>query len=237
MKKEIISQLIARDYRQAQILQEHGIDIFSGSRLTLEEYCRKTEIDLGQVISKLEYRQTSEPNFQAPFDSWPIDFLCGYIVNRHHKYVYDSLPVLSGLIEEVRNKNSDYSIDKVSDVFRRMARDMKVHMMKEEKVLFPFIEQMVEASRENIRISRAFFGTVNNPTQILEIEHEHSWEDISLIRTLTNNYNIKGNVDPSLAILYKGLEEFEQDLLVHLDLENNILFPKAILLEKQLGVS
>lgn len=151
--------------------------------------------------------------------------------------MYESLPLLLALMEKLINEGDNPIVNKISEVFKRMARDMMLHMMKEEKILFPFIEQMVEASKESIIVPTPFFGTVNNPTQIMAVEHEHSWEDISLIRTLTDNYNINGNTDPSLAILYKGLEDFEKDLIIHLDLENNILFPKAILLEKRLGIS
>lgn len=237
MKEERISELVAQDFRKANILQELGINIFSGAKQTLEEYCSKEQFDLTQIVSKLEDRQSLENASRLPFDSWPLDFLCCYIVNKHHKYVYGSLPLLSALMEKLVNKTEDHPVNKVSEVFKRMARDMVLHMMKEEKILFPFIEQMVEASKESITIARPFFGTVNNPTEIMQIEHEHSWEDISLIRSLTENYNIRGNAEPSVAILYKGLEEFETDLLVHLDLENKILFPKAILLEKRIGLS
>lgn len=236
VKEKTITHLVAREYRVANILQECGIDIFSGAKMTLKEYCCKAQVDLSQVVSRLGDEQALKRASYAPFDSWPLDFLCCYIVKRHHEYAYENITILCGLIEKLDNV-SDYTIGKVCDVFKRMARDMKLHMMKEENILFPFIEQMVEASRERIQIARPFFGTVNNPTQIMEIEHEHSWEDISLIRTLTDNYNIKGNADPKMAILCRGLEQFEMDLVIHLDLENNILFPKAILLEKQLGVS
>lgn len=237
MKQEIIAHLIASDYRKANILEEYGVDIFSGAELTLEEFCHKARLDLCQVSSKLKHRQALERASHVPFDSWPLDFLCSYIVNRHHKYAYENLSILLGLIEKLEIDSCVSSVEKLSNVFKRMARDMKLHMMKEENILFPFIEQMVEASRERIQIARPFFGTVNNPTQIMEIEHEHSWEDISLIRTLTDNYNSSEDAEPSWILLCKGLEQFERDLLIHLDLENNILFPKAILLEKQLGVS
>ncbi len=237
MKAETIAELIAQDFRRANILQELGINVFSGAKQTLEEYCSKEQFDLTLILSKLEDQQSLENASRLPFDSWPLDFLCCYIVHKHHNYVYKSLHLLSALIEKLVNKNENNPVNKLSEVFKRMARDIELHMMKEEKILFPFIEQMVEASKESIKIARPFFGTINNPTQIMEIEHEHSWEDISLIRSLTDNYNIKGNAEPSVAILCKGLEEFEADLLIHLDLENNILFPKAILLEKRLGVS
>lgn len=237
LEKERIAELVAQDFKRANILQEYGIDIFNGAKQTLEEYCNKERLDLGQIVSKLENIHSLRVASILPFDSWPLDFLSSYIVNRHHRYVYESLPLLLGLGEKLVNETDDFAVNKVSQVFKRMAKEMMLHMMKEENILFPFIEQMVEASKENITIRRPFFGTVNNPTEIMQIEHEHSWDDISLIRSLTDNFNIRGNAEPSVAILYKGLEEFEMDLLVHIDLENKILFPKAIILEKLIGLS
>lgn len=237
MKEELIIELVAEDFRRGQILQDFGIDIFSGAKQTLQDYCLKEGLSLVRIVSNLEDLSTVTSSNRLPFDSWPLDFLCFYIVEKHHKYVYRCMTLLLALMDNLAKEGESPAMNKIYEVFKRMARDMALHMKKEESILFPFIEQMVEAEKENVKIERPFFGTVNNPTEIMEIEHEYSWEDISLIRTLTGNYNISESSEPLIVEIFNGLEEFERDLLVHLDLENNILFPKAILLEKQLGLS
>lgn len=237
MKKDRIAQVVAKDFRRGNVLGELGIDIFSGAKHTLEEYCGISRLDLHGILTQLKDPKRLEDASYLPFDSWPLDFLSNYIVNRHHRYVNESLPVLLALTEKLSYKTDNHAFMKVSNVFKLMAKEIMIHMMKEETILFPFIEQMVEASKENITIARPFFGTVNNPAHIMQIEHEHSWDDISLIRSLTDNFNILGNAEPLVASFYKGLEEFEADLMVHIDLENKILFPKAILLEKRIGLS
>jgi regulator of cell morphogenesis and NO signaling len=123
---------------------------------------------------------------------------------------------------------------KVAGVFNGIAKDLGLHLMKEENILFPYVKQLAEAAKQNIKIAPAPFGSVNNPTQIMEMEHEQAGEDMSAIREITNNYTLPEDACATFTILYKKLQEFENDLFNHVHLENNILFPKAILLEKEL---
>ncbi|MBC8052281.1 MAG: hemerythrin domain-containing protein [Sphingobacteriaceae bacterium] len=173
------------------------------------------------------------------YDTWRLDYLCDHIVRKHHAYIYETMPVISELAHKVADEEGHIhrEIIRVYQIFRRMASHITRHMMKEEKVLFPFIEQLVEASIENIKVSRPFFGTVNNPAQIMQVEHEEADADMIMIRKVTRNYTLPANASESVISLYEKLEEFEKDLLLHVHLESNILFPKAIKLEKELGLS
>lgn len=173
------------------------------------------------------------------FETWKLDRLCQYIVSKHHSFTYQQMSFISALTEKIVAEESHIYpfIYKLSQVFDRMAIDTKKHMRKEERILFPFIEQLVEAAEENVKISRPFFGTVNNPTQVMTIEHEEAAEDMATIRKITDNYRIPSNASSSLIALYEKLEQFEADLKIHVYLENDILFPKAILLEKEIGLS
>lgn len=179
-----------------------------------------------------------EPN-SLNFQTWRLDKLCHYIVSKHHSFTYQQMSFISALAEKiVADESHNYPyIRKLSEVFNRMAIDTKIHMRKEERILFPFIEQLVEAAEENVKVSRPFFGTVNNPTQIMTVEHEEAAEDMATIRKITNNFRIPSNASKSLVTLYERLKQFEADLKTHVYLENHILFPKAILLEKKIGIS
>lgn len=173
------------------------------------------------------------------FETWKLDRLCQYIVSKHHSFTYQQMSFISALAEKIVTDEGDVYpyIHKLSQIFDRMAIDTKKHMRKEERILFPFIEQLVEAAEENVKINRPFFGTVNNPTQVMTIEHEEAAEDMATIRKITDNYRIPANASPSLITLYEKLTQFEADLKTHVYLENHILFPKAILLEKEIGLS
>ncbi len=107
------------------------------------------------------------------------------------------------------------------------------HMMKEETVLFPFIKQLVNAKKDNQKLAPVGFGTVQNPINMMEHEHEAVGNNLAVIRSITNDYAIPQDACASYKLLFKMLEDFEGDLHTHIHLENNILFPKALKLEKE----
>jgi regulator of cell morphogenesis and NO signaling len=92
----------------------------------------------------------------------------------------------------------------------------------------------LEAAKSNgKKVEPAGFGTVENPINMMEHEHEAVGKNLEKIRVLTNNYALPDDACASYKLLFKMLEEFESDLFIHIHLENNILFPKALKLEKQ----
>src|SRR5690349_19440466 len=129
MEEEKIAELVAQDFRRASILQDLGIDVFSGAKQTLEEYCRNRLLDLVRIVAELKNNQSLERASSFPFNAWPIDFLSSYIVKRHHRYVYESLPLILDLAEKITDETEDKAFDKVFQVIRRMARAMWVHLM------------------------------------------------------------------------------------------------------------
>jgi regulator of cell morphogenesis and NO signaling len=150
--------------------------------------------------------------------------------------VKENIPFISELANKVASVHGDRhpEVIKVAEIFSQIAKDLSLHLMKEENILFPFVKQLTEAARNGQKVSLAPFGTVNNPTQVMEMEHEQAGEDLGAIREVTNGYSLPADACTSFTILYKKLQEFENDLFTHVHLENNILFPKAIQLEKEL---
>ena len=107
-------------------------------------------------------------------------------------------------------------------------------MKKEELILFPFIKNMVRAQKEGTEVPQPRFGSVDNPIRMMEAEHEEAGNLLRRIAELSNNYNPPQGACNTYRAFYAKLDEFEQDLHQHIHLENNILFPKALKLEKQL---
>ena len=170
------------------------------------------------------------------YNKWELDFLIIYIENVHHTYVRESLPLISqyaNKVAKVHGHNYTYVV-KINELFHEVANELLAHMQKEEQVLFPFIKQLVEAKKEGIKNILAPFGTVNNPINMMENEHESAGDIFKEIAKLTNNYTPPTEACNTFKALYAKLEEFEKDLHKHIHLENNILHPKAIALEKQL---
>jgi regulator of cell morphogenesis and NO signaling len=117
-------------------------------------------------------------------------------------------------------------------VFEQVAQEMTQHMAKEEQMLFPYITALVNASRGG-PVPSAPFGQVANPIRMMEIEHQSAGDAMASIRRLSGSYAPPDDACTTFKVTYQELRAFEADLHQHVHLENNILFPKALRLERQ----
>ncbi|MCC7158093.1 MAG: hemerythrin domain-containing protein [Ignavibacteria bacterium] len=170
------------------------------------------------------------------FDKWDVDFLIDYIVNSHHSYVINELPIILHILQNVLEPYGEThpEIAKISSIFSEMNDELISHIQKEEKMLFPYIKKMQMMHKNLLEIQIPPFGNISSPIKVMETEHEEVNILMSKINKLTNGYMPPKVENGSINELYSELKEFETDLQIHLHLENNILFPKSIQIEKEL---
>ena len=234
--EETLGQIAAKDLYKARVFKKYGLDFCCGGRKTVKQACAEKGIDVVTVEQELQQADKSFGRQQLPYNDWSIDFLADYIVNTHHTYVRKSLPELksfSAKVARVHGKQHPelVAIEKlVGDIDSEMSQ----HMVKEEKVLFPFIKELVAAKNSGTAGPSSHFGTVENPILMMEIDHESVGRNLEIIRKLSSDYSLPEDACSSYSLLYRSLEEFEEDIHIHVHLENNILFPKALSLEKEL---
>jgi len=108
-----------------------------------------------------------------------------------------------------------------------------MHMMKEENMLFPNLAKIEAAASEGRGVPAAMFGSVEVPISRMLADHDDAGELIARIRTLSGDFQPPEGAYPTYRALYHGLEEFERDLHRHVHLENNILFPRALEMERE----
>jgi len=235
-QQETIGEMVAKDYRKAQIFKKLGIDFCCGGKKTLDEVCETKGLNADQVKEELSSVRNQEHGPSLNFDKLELDFLTDYIVNIHHQYVKENIPFIRDLANKVAKVHGDRhpELIEVASIFNKIGNDFSLHMMKEENLVFPFIKELIISKKSGVNFPVFSFDNMNTPVQVLEMEHEIAGEDMSAIRTLTNQYTLPDDACTSYTILYKKLLEFENDLFNHVHLENNILFPKAIQLKKEL---
>ena len=105
--------------------------------------------------------------------------------------------------------------------------------MKEEQILFPYITNLDAAIDNQSPAPHAFFGTVQNPVRMMNIEHDTAGDLLREMREITDNYAVPAEACMSYQALYQALIDLEADLHQHIHLENNILFPQAITAERE----
>jgi regulator of cell morphogenesis and NO signaling len=157
------------------------------------------------------------------------------IVDRHHAYVRRITPVIDGWLEKLVRRHGDRhpELTTVRTTFTWLSEDLIAHMVKEEHILFPYIEALAGAA-DTGAAPRAEFGTIANPIGMMEREHQDAGKQLQRLRIATNGYVPPQDGCTTYRLCYEELARFESDLHRHVHLENNVLFPQALELERTL---
>lgn len=235
-ENNIIGELVARDYRAASVFKKYGIDFCCQGNRTIQDACKAKNIDASSVLADLnEANKASTASF-IDYQSWPLDLLVDYIEKKHHRYVEDKTQEIKPYLDKICRVHGDRHPEllEINNLFNEAAGELAAHMKKEELILFPFVRKIAKAKQENAKLEAPHFGTVENPIQMMMHEHNTEGERFRKIENLSNNYTPPVDACNTYRVTFALLKEFEADLHLHIHLENNILFPKAIELEKQI---
>lgn len=232
-----VGELAAADIRKAEVFKKYGLDFCCGGKKSLRQACEEKNINLSQIEKELqEVSQQRMPSKGFDFNRWEIDFLADYIYNEHHKYYYEEAPVIAGLMEKVVNHHcaAHPYLKNIAVWYSALREELDLHFTMEEKIFFPYIKQLAQAKRTNTPVTEGYVQDISEPLQMMEEDHEAAGQILCEINGLTNQYTPPEDACNSFTLLYHKLKTLEDDLHQHIHLENNILFPKAILLEKEL---
>ena len=233
---ETLGEIAAKDLRKAEVFKKYGLDFCCGGKKTVKEACAEKGIDATKVEHELQ--NSDKTSFTArplPYNDWNLDFLADYIVNTHHSYVKNTIPDLRVYAEKVAKVHGAHHPEllQINKLAQEVCDEMSSHMVKEETILFPYVKQLVASKNAgNGAVKFGNLESVETPVNMMEMEHEVVGNNMDEIRKISNNYALPEDACASYSYLFKTLDEFENDLHIHVHLENNILFPKAIDLEK-----
>ena len=233
---ETLGEIASKDLRKAEVFKKYGLDFCCGGKKTVKEACAEKGIDVTKVEQEL---QTADKNISTarplPYNDWSLDFLADYIVNTHHSYVKKIIPDLRVYASKVASVhgNRHPELLAISQLTDEVCNELSSHLIKEETILFPYIKQLVASKNNGTPVQNKNFNTIKNPINMMEHEHEVVGKNLDKMRQLSNNYSLPEDACASYSYLFKTLDEFENDLHIHIHLENNILFPKALALEKK----
>ncbi len=227
-----VRDLASTNPAAARIFEMFGIDYCCGGEKSLAQACSAANVNVGEVVAALK-----EPGPAETDRDWQTETLAAlakYIVEKHHGYIRREIPRLVALLAKVVQVHglNHAELRNIELSFQALSGELSNHLLKEERMLFPYIEQLEIAAKNACRPTPSIFGTVRNPVRMMVMEHDMAGELLHNIRGLTNGYHIPEDACMSFQTLYRGLSEFEVDLHQHIHLENNILFPRAIALEE-----
>lgn len=238
LRNKTVGEIVKDDFRAADIFTSYGIDFCCGGKISVATACAEAKTEESVVISALENLKNQAGAAAYDFDGWKLDFLTDYIINTHHQYVKRAIPQILPLAQKVADVHGDNhpEVVKINHLFQDLAEELTSHLHKEEMILFPYIKKLVAAEAAGGCDDGACFGTIASPISVMEAEHENAGVILKQMFSLSDGYTAPEDACNTFRVLYGKLKEFEDDLHVHIHLENNILFPKSIELEQALLV-
>lgn len=233
---QIIGKLVAKDYRTASVFNKFGIDFCCQGNRTIAEACSAKQIDTVKVIDDLNFAIQNDANDSVDYASWPLDLLLDYIEKKHHRYVEKTIATLQPYLKKICKVHGEKhpELFQINDLFNASVRELITHMKKEEQVLFPYVRKMVKAEEQGLKLDSPQFGNVQNPIEMMMNEHNTEGERFREISMISDGYTPPKDACNTYLVTFALLKEFETDLHLHIHLENNILFPKAVELECKL---
>jgi regulator of cell morphogenesis and NO signaling len=214
--QESLGDIATSNPAATRVFLRHKLDFCCGGKRSLADACRALGLDPEAIVAELE-RESLPDNGTARWENQAQSELADHIETRYHATLRRDLPPLidaARKVERVHAQKPDVPAG-LADVLTEFFTEMQQHMMKEEKILFPMIRRSMPAD------------IVEMPVSVMEREHDTHGEYLAKIRKLTGDLRIPAHACATWRALYDGLVTIEADLMKHIHLENNVLFPRA----------
>ena len=226
MKEKTIADIVTADIRTASIFKRHGIDFCCGGGKILSDVCKEKKIRISKITNEIQ--ELNSINKEKNYNKMSVNALIKHIIETHHKYVKEKIPTIKDFakkVSKVHGKNYPET-NLIYHLFLRLSDELLDHINKEEEILFSKIKILVDKTySKSVFFS---YGTISNPIKMMEMEHENAKKVLKEIEELSNKYNSPPSACNTYKALYNSLKEFQDDLHIHIHLENNILFPKVM---------
>lgn len=220
-----------------RVFESLAIDYCCGGQRSLREACERASVSPDEVLTRISAAESEPSTAAGDWAHASVAVLTRHIVDDHHSYIRREAPRLISICAKVvaQHHSAHPEVKSIQELFQALADELSLHMMKEENVLFPYLVQMEAALREGRPVPPAMFGSVEMPISRMLADHDDAGALTARIRGLSGGFVAPADACPTYRAVYQGLEDFERDLHQHIHLENNILFPRALEMERKEG--
>lgn len=232
-----VSEIVRTDYRAADVFKKWGINYCCGGNLPLADVCHLQGLDHAAIESELDDARRGRS--LAPgisYNEWPLPFLIDYIQLVHHAYVRSSGVALGRQLRDfVKGHLKKYPyLQEVEETFDALLERLQEHLQEEEETVFPYLRQVCSAHANQDLYGQLFMRTLGKPLVAVGDDHAQIAPLLKRLRLLTEQYTFGEKACTNHQVLYHKLREFDDDLVQHLHLEHNVLFPRVQAMEKEL---
>ena len=234
MNKKKIIDIVDDNYVHASVLYYFGIEFYDYSEKTLEQACQEKGLNVNSVIQKLESVYHCEEQ-NLSLRQYPIDLIIEYLKHTHYLFIKEKLPYLVRLIENFKATAYEYRYieEDLKFIFPLFVEDFIHHVYEEEDTLFTYISVLHKFLKTKSNISQVYYMMEKHSLQRYAVEHSEHDDEMKGIRKLTDNYLHDKSTPLHVRIIMEELKNLDTCLATHAKVENEILFPKALMLEKE----
>jgi regulator of cell morphogenesis and NO signaling len=228
-----IELLVNENFLYAKVLEYFGVAFYESRKKTLAEVCLENNIDQTQLIEVLESTGNKKKGEFLALNNYPARLMIAYLKHSHQHFVKDHLPSILRRINAIKGEEDADLIHDLKVILPMFIDDFVHHIYEEEDRLFSYISTLESFVSEKTSAIQVQAKINSFSIQEFALHHSNSDGEMSGIRGITKNYDIDTISDLQLKVLYQELDAFDQELAHHAYIENDILFPKAIQLEKR----
>ncbi|MTI81890.1 MAG: iron-sulfur cluster repair di-iron protein [Firmicutes bacterium] len=222
-----IGDIVSDFPKASDVFKKYNIDYCCGGNRTLSAVLENSNINENELMKDLNEASKETQELAEKVVDWKtasLSELVDHIINTHHRYLENTLPMLSEITLKVLHAHgiNHKEIFRVHKLFNTLKTDLEQHLVVEEKLYFPFIKEY-EKTENRDALNKAV-----KVIQQLESEHETAGNILKELRDITKHYSLPDDACPTYERTYNTLEDLESDIFRHVHLENNVLHPRLI---------
>lgn len=235
-KDTIIGDIVTLDYKASSVFKKYNIDFCCNGHRTIAEACADDNVDADKLITDLKDTPNHSGGRAIDYTQWPLDLLADYIEKTHHRYVETKGPEIKPYLDKITEVHGEAhpELHEVKELFEQSTGNLAMHMKKEELMYFPKIRKMVEAHQKGEKIDSKVLEDIKGHIEVFLKEHDDEGVAFRKMSALTNGFTPPEDGCNTYRVTLAMIAEYEDDLHLHIHLENNILFPKSIELAKEM---
>ena len=205
-----LGQLAVQIPGATAVFRRFKLDFCCGGQQSLAEACAQKGLDADTILSEIEglVPVQVEPDTRSPSQ------LIDHVLSRYHEVHRQQLPELIRMARRVEAVHRDHPLvpQGLANHLETMEQELLDHMAKEEQVLFPLLKQ-------------GGHPMVIHPIGMMRHEHVSHGAQLERLAALTHQHQPPAGACNTWQALYAGTARLAEDLVDHIHLENNVLFP------------
>lgn len=233
-----VADIVTHNPAATRVFHRYNIDFCCGGKRPLAEICEERQLDAGRLLQEIA-ALAPESAGEKDWSEAPLMMIVQHILERYHSPLREELPRLSYMADKVLRVHGERfpaMIPPLAARLQELRMELESHMMKEERMLFPYVVTLEQSFKDGGSLPWSPFGTVKAPIAAMEAEHEDAGRLLAEMRALTDGYTLPEDACNTFRALFHGLEQLESEMHLHVHLENHVLFPRAAELEQRMAV-